>query len=263
MMKFVSLCSGSKGNCTVLYYKNYHILIDCGSSQKYITTRLKELNLSVEDINLVLITHAHGDHVKSIKMFKDKKILSCSEVDYAHQINYFKTLLFNGLKITAIPLSHDSKNTCGFVFESNFEKLVYITDTGYVSKKLYALIHNADYYFIESNHDVAMLMKTSRPFILKNRILSDSGHLCNEDCTKILKQVIGPSTKEIILAHLSEEANTPSLAFETVNAMIKEHLYNTIVIKIAPQFELCKGGSWHEETEYPIDSNTTGMGNVS
>ncbi len=247
-MKFLSLCSGSKGNCSLVINDDCTIMIDCGASFKYIKQRLSELNISIEEIDYLFITHQHIDHVRSIKSFKEVKKYSCANIEGTIKLNFFNPIEIKGVQVTALPLSHDSENTSGYLFECDYKKLAYITDTGYVSKQIYPHIHNADYFFIESNHDIEMLMKTNRPYMLKSRIISDTGHLCNEDCMNLLSRVIGPSTKEIILAHLSEEANTRQIAYDVTHSMIKNHpYYSKIKVSVAPQFEICRGGSWDEE----------------
>ena len=115
-------------------------------------------------------------------------------------------------KITAFPTSHDATNPCGFLLEAGDEKLVYMTDTGVFLEENLPLVKNPTYLVIESNHDIKMLLNTHRTYELKNRILSDVGHLCNEDSAIAAAEIIGDKTKEIVLAHLSEEANTPELA---------------------------------------------------
>ena len=128
----------------------------------------------------------------------------------------------------------------GYLFEADGEKLAYLTDTGYVSKLNLQMMKNLDYYIIESNHDVEMLMKTSRPFATKSRIYSDQGHLCNEDCARALSLMIGDRTKEITLAHLSEEANTPEKALSVVSGCLSGY---SGVLQVAMQKECVRGGT--------------------
>lgn len=247
-MQIISLCSGSKGNCSIIRHKNTVIMVDCGASQKYIKQRMSELSLRFDQIDAVLFTHDHIDHIRSIKMCADVQCFSWVKMKETKEIQPFEPMMIKNLKITAMPLSHDAQNTVGYLFEEGTEKLVYMTDTGYVPKKILPLIHNADIYFIESNHDIEMLMKTSRPQHIKARIYGDRGHLCNEDCAAVLRQIVGPSTKEIILAHLSEEANKPELAYNITSQALRFHpLCSNVKVKVAGQFEVCMGGKWNEE----------------
>lgn len=244
-MKIISLCSGSKGNCSLILHHNTILMVDCGATQKYIKTRLAELNISLDQISALLITHDHSDHIRSLKLMKEIPWYGCCELEKIKLIKPFEKVIFQDIAVTPLPLSHDAKNTVGYLFETKTEKLVYMTDTGYVPKRLVSLISNAEMYFIESNHDIEMLMKSSRPQYVKARIYSDQGHLCNEDCAKILKYVVGPSTHDIILAHLSEEANDPKLALDVVQNALKDHalLKKECKIQAAGQFEICSGGS--------------------
>lgn len=247
-MQYVSLCSGSKGNCSIIRYRNTILMVDCGASQKYIKNRLMELNLSMDQIDAVLITHDHSDHVRSIKLCQNIPCFGCAPMGELTQIKPMQKIRIKDIEVTPMPLSHDAVNTVGYLFEADQKKLVYMTDTGYVPKRLLPLIQNAEYYFIESNHDIEMLMKTTRPQHIKARIYGDRGHLCNDDCAAVLRQIVGPSTKEIILAHLSEEANTPILAYQAVSAALQNHpLCKNPRLQVAGQFELCSGGITDEE----------------
>ena len=129
-------------------------------------------------------------------------------------VNVYEPFKIKDIKITPFPVSHDAKNPCGYILESDSEKLVYLTDTGIFLEEALPYVKNPTYLIIESNHDIQMEMRTNRSFQLKRRILSDYGHLCNEDSAFASIEILGDNTKEIILAHLSEEANTPEVALE-------------------------------------------------
>lgn len=247
-MKYFSLCSGSKGNCSIIQHQDTVLMIDCGASQKYIKQRLEEIALSLEQVDAVLITHDHSDHIRSLNMCKALPIYGCTPIEGVKPLKFLQKKRFKDLVITPLPLSHDSPNTAGYLIEAEHEKLVYMTDTGYVPKRLLDYIDNAEYYFIESNHDTEMLMMSQRPQYVKARIFSDTGHMCNEYCAQLLDQIIGPSTKEITLAHLSEEANHPELALRIVQERLQNHpLCPEVHLQAAAQFELCRGGMANEE----------------
>ncbi len=243
-MKFYSLGSGSKGNCMVILHENTCLVVDCGLSQKYIKQRLAELEVDLSQVNALLLTHGHKDHIEAINMFKGINQYACFEKDGVKQIDANQKIKIADLSVQAIMLSHDSPHTCGYIIEAGYEKMVYMTDTGYVPKRLLSSIHNAHYYFIEANHDIEMLMKTQRPHHVKARIYSDQGHLCNEDCAAVLMQCIGPSTRQVTLAHLSDEANSPQLALQVVSDALSKHpLYPRVHVQVALQNEVCEGGS--------------------
>ncbi len=240
-MQYHILASGSKGNSFVLKDQDVYLMIDCGSSKTYLTKSLKKLNIKPKDLSAVLITHDHYDHISQIKLFQDNEIYTPIQLEGVNYqiIEPYQVFYIKHLKITAIPLSHDSEVVVGYIIESDIEKLVYVTDTGYLSLKNQAYIKDADYYIFESNHDPEMLMNSDRPYHVKQRILSANGHLCNEDAVEILARAVTTRSKEIVLAHLSEEANDHQLATATATKR-----FNGLGVKVttAQQFEIVSGG---------------------
>ena len=161
---------------------------------------------------------------KEVKMeeFKGKVLLvvnTASKCGFTPQLEgleeLYKKYNIAGFDITILATSHDAKNPIGFVIEADNQKLIYMTDTGYISERNLKYMQNPDYICIESNHNVKKLFETSRPAYLIMRILGDEGHLSNEDSAMYMSEIIGENTKEIVLMHLSEEANTPELALNT------------------------------------------------
>ena len=214
-MFFDVINSGSKGNATLVFTSKATILIDIGIPIKTIEEELNKFNKKVTDVDAVLITHNHADHYRSIKTFSPKKMYALERTipgSLSNVIEVNKPFAIGDVKITAFPTSHDAINPCGFVLECEDTKLVYMTDTGVYLSNNTPLLKNPDYLIIESNHDIQMLLHTNRPMELIQRIMSDYGHLCNEDSAFAALEIIGDKTKEIILAHLSEEANTPETA---------------------------------------------------
>lgn len=249
-MKFIILASGSKGNSTlIISEKKELLLIDVGISFKEIKDKIDRYGYDINDVKHVLITHEHEDHIKSINSFSNAKIYSLNDINVANiNLEKFKDNKINGFNVVAIPLSHDVK-CCGYVISDEKEKLVYITDTGYVNYKNISYITNADYYIFESNHNIPLLMETKRPFFIKSRILGDEGHLSNEVASDTLCDIIGEKTKQIYLAHLSQEANTKELAIHTLYSKAKERDIDlkNIFINAADQNIELKGGTYHEE----------------
>lgn len=251
-MKFIILASGSKGNSTLIINKKGDLLlIDVGISYKEICEKINRYGYDIKNIHNVLITHEHSDHIKSISSFSNCKKYSLNNINVATNfMNKYETIEIDGFQVKAIPLSHDVK-CCGFIIESDDEKLVYITDTGYINSKNIPYIKNADYYIFESNHNVPLLMETNRPFYIKSRILGDEGHLSNETSSEILCDIIGDKTKQIYLAHLSIEANTKELALKTFYNTAKEKNINVdnIFVNTADQnIELIGGNNYDKVT---------------
>lgn len=214
-MFFDVINSGSKGNATLVFTPEATILIDVGIAISTIEEELAKFNKSINDIDAVLITHNHTDHIRNIKGFSPKKIYALERTVPGSLSNVVEVNVpfeIKDVKVTAFPTSHDAINPCGFMLENNDTRLVYMTDTGVYLSSNTPLIKNPDYLIIESNHDIQMLLHTNRPMELIQRIMSDYGHLCNEDSAFASLEIIGDKTKEIILAHLSEEANTPETA---------------------------------------------------
>lgn len=238
-MKISVLASGSKGNCTFIEHKETKILIDFGVSCNYVEKQLKDLNTSLKEISAILITHTHSDHINGlVKLCRKYKIPvyimpkmygSIKELTNEFICEYFdkETTIIKDLTINIVKTSHDVEDSVGFLINN---KIVYITDTGYLNKKYFKLLENKEAYIIESNHDIEMLIDGKYPHYLKQRILSDRGHLSNQTTSLYLSQLIGKKTKHIILAHLSEENNKPEKALETLFEYIdKKHLKNIIV----------------------------------
>jgi len=249
-MKFIVLASGSKGNSTLVINNSGDLLlIDAGISYKEIKEKINRYGYDIENIKNILITHEHDDHIKSIKSFSNAKKYSLKDIGvYDCCFEKYKEIKIDNFYVMAIPLSHDVK-CCGFVIRSDEERLVYVTDTGYVSARNIGYIGNADYYIFESNHNVSMLMETKRPFYIKSRILGDEGHLSNEVASEILCDIIGDKTKQICLAHISREANTKDKALNTFYAVAKERniIIDNIIVSAADQNIELVGGNNYEK----------------
>ncbi len=250
MMRFALLASGSKGNCFVLQDEHTTLMIDCGNTRRYLSMRLEELGISPQEIDALLITHTHTDHVSQLKMFSHLPAYAPCDIGRPYtEVIPEKPFQIEHLTVTPLALSHDAERTTGYIIESWAEKLVYITDTGYVRDAYLPLIKGADYMILESNHDPEMLMKTGRPLYLRMRIAGDSGHLCNEDCADILTRTVTARTKMIVLAHISEEANTRETALAVSREQLLAHhdRRKDLLLCAAGQKEMILGGEWGDE----------------
>ena len=249
-MKVVVLSSGSKGNTTLIETENTKILIDCGNTCKYICEKLESINVNPKDINGILISHTHVDHINGLKVFlhkyntkvyiTEKMQPELSFVENYHLINEYNFMI-NDIKVDIIKTSHDASDSHGFIFTNNNKSAVYITDTGYINIKYHDMLKNKELYIFESNHDIEMLNNSKYPFHLRKRILSDKGHLSNYDSAKYLADFIGDNTKYVLLAHLSEENNTYELAYETLLDRLNicgKHVDNIIIAEQNKETEL-------------------------
>ena len=246
MISFVVVGSGSKGNATLLFNEETLIQIDMGLPMRRITAALESIKKNKSDLQGILITHEHTDHIKNLSMYKGKVPIYASKgtIDYFdHEVVPFDSFEIGTLSVIPFMTSHDAANPVGYVIISGKTKLVYLTDSGYVPEESLDYLKDADYYIMESNHDLKMLMKSNRPAVLKRRIKGDEGDLSNVDSAIYLSELVGPKTKEIYLAHLSEECNLPELALEAYRKTFKkkEVPYDIDIICLK-QNEAVRGG---------------------
>ncbi len=248
-MKYTVFCSGSKGNSTLIETETTKVLLDCGHSKRFLTQSFHNCGVQYQEIDALVITHNHIDHISQLKMFREKPVYApyrLNQREDATILEPYQWFSIGDLMILPLPLSHDAQAIFGYVFKNKQESLVYITDTGYLKETDFEILSNADYYIFESNHDIELLMQTQRPFQVKSRILSDYGHLSNEDSAAYLTQLIGLKTKSIVLAHLSSEANTERCALQTLVETFEAHhviLNPEISIDCAKQNEPVTGGT--------------------
>lgn len=241
-MKFSVLASGSTGNVTFVESSSTKILIDIGMSCLYVEKNLKDIGLNPSEIDAIIITHTHSDHIAGLRVFLKKyhptlfitKKMYSDLKDMIGDNEYiFIDGPFNINDITVVPfsVSHDAPDTNGYILQKDNQSIVYVTDTGYINNKHFELLNNKSAYIFESNHDVKMLMDGKYQYSLKQRIISDRGHLSNKDSSYYLSKIIGNDTKYIVLAHLSKENNTPEIALNNLLDMLKNTDYkiNTLV----------------------------------
>lgn len=248
-MYFNVIASGSKGNATIVASKDTVILVDMGITFSRLENGMEEVGLSPDKIDAAIFTHNHSDHINGLKFIPVKKqyALSGTLPSSGHNVvNLYEPFQVGSIKITPIRTSHDAKNPCGYVLDDGEEKLTYITDTGVFLDETLAYCNNPDYLILECNHDIQMLLRTKRTAELKARILSEHGHLCNEDSALAAKEIIGPKTKEIILAHISEEANTPEIALAAYHKVFNYFGIDLSVYRLecAKQRESLRGGNY-------------------
>ena len=262
-MKINVFSSGSSGNCELIRTNNLNILIDAGITKKQIDDNLLEYDLTLNDIDVLLITHEHSDHVKSlvsllkyanIKTFMSRgtyfELLKINE-NKASAYNLLKTrydekkiILLNrldnfdyeeinylNLKIKPIAAFHDAAECVGYVIKDEEKSLCLLTDTGYIHKMVVPYLMNLDCYILESNHDPEMLMASNRPYYLKQRILSDHGHLSNQDSMMALVKLMGDKTKLVMHAHVSNECNLTEIIELTRKAVFDDYGISTEGIK--------------------------------
>lgn len=226
-MKFVSLISGSSGNATLISDGSTNLLIDCGMSGKALEKALTEAGSSIREIDAILLTHEHSDHVKGVGVLSRKyafpiyatakthaSIVKVGEIDDKLKININTDEDFEIGTIGVAPFSihHDAADPVGYSFFSGDDKYTIATDTGYISRGLLEKLKGSKAIILESNHDVEMLRCGPYPFYLQQRILSDYGHLSNEVAARAALELVKDGTEHIMLGHLSDKNNLPEIA---------------------------------------------------
>ena len=248
MLKFCSLYSGSTGNSLYLESDNSKILVDAGVSAKKIVSALTSLDVDIEDIDAILVTHEHSDHIKSLGTISNKfnipvyanmktwdamseqrnKISSENQFHF----NNGESFEINDLKIYPFDIPHDAANPCGFNIWGNNSKLSIATDLGHMNNKILTNLEGSSFIMLEANYDPEVLKCCSYPYYLKTRIAGPNGHLSNNSAGKTIATLINSGLKEVTLGHLSKESNFPELAHKTVLSELHEYNYLEEQIKI-------------------------------
>ncbi|MGY4688241.1 MBL fold metallo-hydrolase [Salibacterium sp. K-3] len=251
-LSFSVLASGSTGNAVYVETERQRLLIDAGLSGKKIENLFAQISRSPADIDGVLITHEHSDHIKGAGVLARKYQLPlyanpktwqamesslgtiASDQKFVFEQNAVET--FEDLDIESFPVSHDAADPMFFVFHHEGKKFTLATDMGYVTEQTKGLIRNSDMFVFEANHDLNMLRMGRYPWNVKRRILGDTGHVSNEDAASALAEVVGDRTSRVYLAHLSRDNNMKELARMSVRQILEEeecgvghtfHLYDT------------------------------------
>jgi phosphoribosyl 1,2-cyclic phosphodiesterase len=245
MEGFCPLASGSKGNCIYFGTKKTKILIDAGLSAKATQKKLEEINVDLRDIQAILISHEHTDHIQGLKGLALKMgipVLANSETakgiySILKECPKFKifttgtTFTFEDIAIHPFSIQHDTPDPVAFTLHIDGLKIGICTDLGFATTLVRTHLKECDYLYVEANHKPSMVLASSRPPIYKLRVLGRNGHLSNEACGELLKEVMHPKLKHIHLAHLSQECNSPTAALEAV----REKIGDSIKISIALQ----------------------------
>lgn len=253
-MQVSVLASGSRGNCTLIHSENTAILIDMGISARKLKQALSTLHLDIADLNAVFITHEHIDHVRGLKTFtKNYDIPIYSRANTLKQLTSVNQTRFQAinqqniqignLAICDFSISHDAVDPIGFnVFKQSstgkmLKKFTLATDLGFVSEPVKTALEGSDIIVLEANHDVNLLQNGQYPWSLKKRILGTRGHLSNLEAAFTIKN-LSRKPQEVILAHLSEQNNTPKMALNTISQVFTEHNLSDIKLQVATPDEI-------------------------
>ena len=252
MLEITPLFSGSSGNSIHIKYGSYELLIDAGVSCRSICTALNKIGSDIGNINMVLVTHEHSDHISGLETICKKthmpvyiNELSASYIRHNKNCIYLSQCLkpFNagedispaeGLFIHAFKTPHDACGSVGYSIKTaDDDSFSYATDIGYVTRDIARNVFGSKTVIFESNHDLDMLKNGIYPDHLKARILSQKGHLSNKACAEFIPHLARNGAKRIILAHLSKDNNTRALAYDVNRAALDAEGFNEVVLEVA------------------------------
>jgi len=237
-LTFCSFSSGSSGNCYLVQSQETTLLVDAGISGRKILKSLDDVKIGAHDVNAVLITHEHTDHIRSLRTLTKrmphirayanhgtwKNIEHLVEEKQRVTFNTGETFSIGDIKVKPFLLSHDAEEPVGFSFFKNDKQISILTDTGVLSEDILHEIKGADILVLEANHDVEMLRIGRYPWFLKKRILGEKGHLSNVAAADAICKVLSEKKKyrHVLLAHLSKENNFPEMAYQTIKNLLEE-----------------------------------------
>ena len=239
-MRLVSIASGSSGNCIYVGSENTHILVDAGISNKRIEQGLNEIGLKGSELQGVVITHEHSDHIKGLGVLARRHGVpiyatgeTLEEISGMKSLGeYPKELLrpispdvdftIGDLELQPFSIDHDAANPVAYRVKHERKSVAVATDMGHFDQYVIDHLQGLDALLLESNHDVNMLQTGPYPYYLKRRILGDHGHLSNENAGRLLSYILHDNMKQILLGHLSKENNYEKLAYETVKLEIDQ-----------------------------------------
>lgn len=233
-MRLCSIASGSSGNCTYVGSEQTHLLIDAGISGKKIEAGLNELGLCTSDLDGILVTHEHIDHISGLGVVSRKygipiyatsgtidEVKKCKNIgeveeDLFCRISADEQFKIKDLSVNPMRISHDAKEPVGYRIYCGNRKIAIVTDLGVYDDYTVNSLKGMNALLLEANHDVNMLQVGHYPYYLKQRILGNKGHLSNENCGRLLSEILHDNLQAVLLGHLSRENNLPELAYETV-----------------------------------------------
>lgn len=257
MNRFCTLYSGSSGNATLVSNGNTNILIDAGVSCAKICTSLKEIGISPDEIDGIVLTHEHVDHIRGVDVLSrkfhipvyasegtlSKMELSRVEDKYIRSVKSGESFEIRDIGIYPFKIPHDAAQPLGYTMLLDGKRFSVATDIGHLSESLVKSLCKSDTVLLESNHDIKMLNEGSYPYYLKKRILGDFGHLPNDKAAWMATQLAKWGTTRIILGHLSQENNLPSLAYEASKNMLESNgikVGQDVILKVADRSNICE-----------------------
>lgn len=228
MLSLISLGSGSSGNSALVYTEKTFVLVDAGISAKQLRIRLNDVDVDPDQLDGILITHEHGDHTRGLEVFcrkldipiycnavtRESLSLNVSSAETWRIIECGDSFSIGDILINGFPVMHDAVDPMGFIFQKNGRKLGFVSDVGHVTEIMKSILSEVETIFIEANYDETMLQNDERrPWSLKQRIASRHGHLSNKQAAELIGSIAwGGKLERVVLAHLSEDCNSPEIA---------------------------------------------------
>ena len=237
-IRYISVASGSSGNCHYIEKSKTKILVDAGLSGKKIEEHLRQHHVDLATLGGIMVTHEHSDHIKGVGIISRRydvpvfatlktwesmeNCLGKIKPENKRVFTPYESFSIGDIEINPFSTSHDAVDSCGFAISDGKNKLSIATDLGCVTDKVMEYISHSELVILESNHDEQMLKMGSYPYYLKQRVLSEFGHLSNADAGDVAAKLAKLGTKAVLLAHLSQENNMPVLAYQTVASIMEE-----------------------------------------
>ena len=228
-MRFASLGSGSQGNALVVSAGTTLLMVDCGFGLKDCCTRLGRLGLDPDDLDAILVTHEHGDHIGGVARFAARhgipvwlthgtaRHLEAHERVPLHHIDGYARFAIGDLEIAPFPVPHDASEPAQFTIGDGARRLGILTDAGSVTPHMIDMLSGCEGLFLECNHDEDLLRESDYPASLIERVAGDWGHLSNAAAADLLRSVAGDHLQHVVAAHLSQQNNRPELAREALS----------------------------------------------
>ncbi len=256
MLTFTTLASGSSGNAALVSSGTTHILLDAGISARRIVTGLRELGVEPEQLRAILVTHEHHDHVSGLSVLTKKRnvpilatpatcrCLATKMPALAHLLREQEAgtgVQLGEVWVESFPTPHDAAGSVGYSISGGGERMALCTDLGYVTPEVKEAVLGCDLLVCETNHDEDWLRSGPYPYSLKQRVLGDWGHLSNEAGAELAAMAVQSGTRIVVLAHLSQENNTPAHARAAVCRRLAAmgcDPERDIVLQVAPRNEL-------------------------
>jgi phosphoribosyl 1,2-cyclic phosphodiesterase len=253
-MKLSVFASGSSGNCTLVTAGSTAVLVDAGISCRKVTDRLRQLGVNPEQLDGILITHTHSDHICGLNVLLKKRAIpvyasaeageelwyKLSNLDHEqlHTIQPEQPMEMGALNVTAFATPHDAPGSLGYHFSAGNRRFAIATDLGCVQPHIAQVLDGVNAAILEANHDPDWLRDGPYPYPLQQRILGQYGHLSNEVCGELAVQLAHSGAQLLVLGHLSQENNAPERALSVVSGYLQSAGCDQVQLCVAPRDEV-------------------------